>query len=77
MATEQNPIYLFEDRFYPLLNFSTLLLKFTASYGEHAYQAASFSDPALKQLNSSRRTNVRTRPQRRESCGQARDVASR
>ncbi len=49
----RDPIYLFEDEFYPLSNFSAFNVELYGrvwATGEHAYQAASFEDAELKEL---------------------------
>ena len=53
MNSTTDPVYLWEDEFYPLSNFSAFTLEYKGVVwptSEHAYQAASFLDEEIRTL---------------------------
>jgi ribA/ribD-fused uncharacterized protein len=50
MSENLDPVYLWEDEFYPLSNFAAFAVEYQGvlwATGEHAYQAASFTDESI------------------------------
>ena len=61
---KQSPVLMWEDEFYPLSNFSAFAVEWEGHLwptAEHAYQAASFDDPQIKNMIMSARSAHETR----------------
>jgi ribA/ribD-fused uncharacterized protein len=59
MTKDLEPIYLWEDEFYPLSNFSAFSIEYKGKLwqtAEHAYQAASFFDEDIQTLIANARS---------------------